>query len=116
MGTSGSGTTSGAGNTTSGGTMGTSDSGTTSGAGGNWTGSSGTSLTEDLATLRTLTGTAFDKRYMAMMIRDHEQAIATFTSGSQSDDAQVRSFATQTLPILRAHLTHARSVNSKLSK
>ena len=80
------------------------------------TANNSTTLSADLATLRGLTGNAFDRRYMQMMVRDHEQAVALFTSAAQSDDVQVRAYATQTLPVLQAHLTRARNISSKVNQ
>ncbi|MGV3510050.1 MAG: DUF4142 domain-containing protein [Sphingobacteriaceae bacterium] len=67
----------------------------------------------DLTSLNNLTGNAFDVQYMRMMLQDHQQAIALFTSASESSDPEVRAFALKTLPALKAHFEHARGVNNR---
>jgi putative membrane protein len=64
--------------------------------------------------LSKLSGDAFDKAYMADMIKDHKKDVAAFqreSSGGQDPD--VKEFASQTLPTLQDHLKQAQSVASK---
>ncbi len=50
-------------------------------------------------------GKDFDKEYIDVMIKDHEKAIDLFEKASNNvKDAEVISFATNTLPNLRGHL------------
>ncbi|MBO9661180.1 MAG: DUF4142 domain-containing protein [Chitinophagaceae bacterium] len=50
-------------------------------------------------------GKDFDKDYIDVMIKDHEKAIDLFEKATNNvKDAEVISFATNTLPNLRAHL------------
>lgn len=66
--------------------------------------------------LSKMSGDAFDKAYMADMVKDHKKDIATFqkeSSGGQDPD--VKQFASQTLPTLKDHLKQAESVSPKLT-
>jgi putative membrane protein len=59
----------------------------------------------------------FDKVYCDMMINGHKSAIALFEKASKdSNDADIREWATNTLPILRMHLDHAVSCKMKCEK
>jgi len=69
------------------------------------------SSSADVTTLRSVTGNEFDRIYMRMMVDDHEKAVALFISASQSNDTEVRAFAVKTLPTLKEHLTHARTIS-----
>lgn len=75
---------------------------------------SGTASVEqqpDLAKLQSLHGADFDKAYDAMMVKDHQDAVALFASEAStgSNDA-LKTFAAQTLPILQRHLSMAQSL------
>jgi putative membrane protein len=62
-----------------------------------------------------LSGAEFDRMYMQHMVKDHRKDVSEFEKESQKGgDAGVRSFAQQTLPILRDHLTLAESVAGKV--
>lgn len=63
---------------------------------------------ERLAKLR---GGQFDKAYMADMVKDHVKDVADFRQESKmGSNAEVKDFATQTLPILEDHLRQAKSI------
>jgi putative membrane protein len=58
--------------------------------------------------LNTLSGAAFDRGYMEHMRGDHQKDVAAFEKASTSaTDADIKAFATKTLPVLREHLTLA---------
>ncbi len=58
-----------------------------------------------------LSGDAFDKAYMSAMIADHTEDVSDFRKESQSArDAQIRSFASSTLPTLEEHLRMAKQI------
>jgi putative membrane protein len=58
-----------------------------------------------------MSGAAFDKEFVNQAIMDHQKDIAAFEKESKSGaDAQVRDFATKTLPTLRAHLDQAKAI------
>jgi putative membrane protein len=67
---------------------------------------------QDKATMRRLeklNGKAFDRAYMQMMVGDHVKDVNEFKKESNSGrDAQVKSFASGTLPTLEEHLQQAR--------
>ena len=63
--------------------------------------------------LSALSGAAFDKAWIAQMIKDHETAVDLFTKQSKgSGDAEVRAFAAQTLPALQAHLKQVQDLST----
>lgn len=54
---------------------------------------------------------AFDRAYMTMMVKAHEQDIAAFETYVDNTGTQdLKQFAEQTLPTLRAHLEKARQI------
>lgn len=61
--------------------------------------------------LSTLNGAAFDKAYAAMMLKDHNEAVALFkhesADGANND---LKSFASDTLPTLEHHLKMAKKL------
>jgi putative membrane protein len=55
--------------------------------------------------LKALSGSEFDKQYMAAMVRDHRADIEEFSrEAEKGHDADVKNFASDTLPVLREHL------------
>jgi putative membrane protein len=70
---------------------------------------------EEQAKLSKLTGAAFDKEYMRLMVDDHRKDVAEFEKESKDqDNADVRAFAAKTLPTLQEHLKLAETTNAKL--
>jgi putative membrane protein len=62
------------------------------------------------------TGAAFDKAYMAAMVKDHNADVKEFkTASEKADDADIKAWAGKTLPTLEAHLDKAKEVNKALS-
>lgn len=62
-------------------------------------------------------GAAFDKHYMGMMVEDHQKDVAEFQKqASSASDPDLRSFASQTLPVLQMHLDSAKAINSAIKK
>jgi putative membrane protein len=62
-----------------------------------------------------LSGAEFDRMYMQHMVKDHKKDVSEFEKESQkATDTGVRSFAEQTLPTLKEHLTLAESTASKV--
>jgi putative membrane protein len=60
-------------------------------------------------------GADFDRHYVQMMVKDHEEDVAMFQKASVSlPDPNVRAFAAQTLPILKEHLAMIRSIAANL--
>jgi putative membrane protein len=68
------------------------------------------------ADLAKLSGAAFDKAFVALMIKEHDAAIALFEGESRDGrDAEVKEWAAKQLPALREHLTQAKSLKTKES-
>jgi len=67
--------------------------------------------------LSTLEGDAFDREYMAGMVKDHEAAVSLFEKQSANGkDEELRSWAKKTLPDLKHHLEMARKTRDKVKK
>jgi putative membrane protein len=63
-----------------------------------------------------LSGAAFDKAYMDAMVKDHEKDVRLFEQASrQLDDPELKRWAEQKLPTLRAHLDEARGIAARVS-
>jgi len=62
-------------------------------------------------------GTSFDKHYVSMIgVSAHKDAVALFDKESQKgQDADVKQFATDTLPALKGHLAMANDLESTVS-
>lgn len=70
-----------------------------------------------LGRLETLTGAEFDRHYAQLMVKDHVQDIKEFDkAASGAQDADVKAFATNTLPTLRHHLLLAKQLAAQQSK
>ena len=77
-----------------------------------------TSATEDgqdhYKKLADKTGNDFDKDFCDMMVDGHKNAIEKFEKAStDSEDAEIKEWATATLPALRNHLDHALTCQEK---
>lgn len=60
-------------------------------------------------------GGEFDREYMAVNIRSHSEDVEALTAQSQnSTDPEIKAFATNTLPVVTAHLTRAREIAQQL--
>lgn len=67
---------------------------------------------KDMDKLAKLSGAEFDRSYMKYMVSDHKEDISDFSKEAKSGkDADVKGFASKTLPTLQAHLKMAQSVN-----
>jgi putative membrane protein len=59
----------------------------------------------DLATLKGLKGTAFDRQYLNAQVADHRTVLKLFqTEAQQGTDADVKAFAAQYAPVIAHHL------------
>jgi putative membrane protein len=64
--------------------------------------------------LESASGAEFDQQYVAAMIEDHKKDIGEFEhAAAQATDADIKAFASKTLPALREHLRHAEAVARK---
>jgi putative membrane protein len=69
-----------------------------------------------IAKLETLEGAAFDREYMAAMVKDHDKDVSLFEKQAKSGrDAALQAFAEKTLPTLREHQKMAKQINAKVS-
>lgn len=60
-------------------------------------------------------GEEFDKEYMKMMVDDHQKDIDKFEKqGENSEDADLKAFASKILPVLQMHLDSAKSIRDDL--
>lgn len=66
--------------------------------------------------LSKLRGAEFDRAYMSHMVEDHEEDIEHFKEAANDNDydAEVKAFASKTLPVLEKHLQRAKEVNDKV--
>jgi len=61
-----------------------------------------------------LSGSAFDKAYMGMMVTDHGKVIDLFRSVDNNTNRAIQKFAEQNLPKLLTHLDSAKAINGSL--
>ena len=65
--------------------------------------------------LQGLSGAEFDRNYMSLMIRAHQRDVNNFQSQSQSaNSTQVRTLASNSLPVLQQHLSLAQQVGAQV--
>lgn len=61
-----------------------------------------------------MTGKAFDKDYISMMIKSHNDGISLFEdTRSNASDIDVKNFADKTLPALKMHLDSAKAIQKR---
>lgn len=80
-----------------------------------------TSLTEDgqdkYNKLNEKSGADFDKKFADMMVDGHEKAIDKIKKAAENaKDADVRQWATNSIPVLTTHLEHAKVLKESLDK
>jgi predicted outer membrane protein len=64
--------------------------------------------------LSKLSGAEFDREYMRAMVKDHSDAVEMFQREStRGKDAEVKAWATSTLPTIQEHLRLARELEGK---
>lgn len=67
------------------------------------------------ADLSTKAGAEFDKAYIDQMVKDHDKAVTLFEDASKNvKDADLKAFATKTLPVLKAHQEHIKTLKDKV--
>lgn len=67
------------------------------------------------ANLMKLSGAAFDREYMRMMVEDHDKDVAAFQQkSSDAADADLKGWAIKTLPTLQEHQRMAHETQGKL--
>jgi putative membrane protein len=61
--------------------------------------------------MKNMKGSAFDKHYISMMLDDHQKDVAKFKKESTgANDAQLKTWATNTLPVLQKHLDSVKAI------
>jgi putative membrane protein len=66
--------------------------------------------------LSAMSGEKFDKEYVKMMVSDHKKDVGEFQKeASGGKDADVKAFASSTLPTLQEHLQMIQRINDKMS-
>lgn len=67
-----------------------------------------------LKKLESLEGANFDAYYIDLMVEDHEKNISLFVAATADKtlDPKIQAFAQKMVPILRAHLGHAKSLGT----
>jgi putative membrane protein len=69
----------------------------------------------DSAKLAKLKGAKFDKAYMDMMVMDHKKDVAEFEHAAKgAKDADIKSWASTTLPTLQEHWKMAQDIDAKV--
>lgn len=67
--------------------------------------------------LKTKKGADFDKAYVDMMVDDHKEDISKFQDeANKGNDADVKAFATKTLPVLTKHLEHIQKIKDGMKQ
>jgi putative membrane protein len=65
--------------------------------------------------LAKLSGAEFDKAYVAAMLEDHQKDVREFSRvASGNGDADVKAFASKTLPTLKDHLQHVQDLSKTI--
>jgi putative membrane protein len=71
----------------------------------------------DVNKLSKLSGAAFDRTYVSMMVKDHKKDVAEFEKTSKNaKDADLKSWAATTLPTLQDHLKMIQDISTNLNK
>ena len=74
-------------------------------------------LQEEKEELSKLSGLDFDKKYIEEMIDDHEEAIRDLENKAENAaNAELKAWATKTLPSMRQHLERARTIKETLDR
>jgi putative membrane protein len=62
--------------------------------------------------LQKMSGAAFDRRYMSMMVTDHQKTVADFQKQSQNgNDPDLKAWAAKMLPALQMHRDSAQAIS-----
>ena len=66
--------------------------------------------------LQNVSGVRFDRTYLQAMVKDHKNDLKGFRKEAKSgQNPQIKEFASQSLPVLRAHLEQAKAALAELS-
>lgn len=61
-----------------------------------------------------MTGDAFDKHYIDMMVNDHVKTLELFKSSQESTNEKIKDFAKKTLPVLEQHYVLAKQIHAEI--
>jgi len=67
-----------------------------------------------LDSMKKMTGVAFDKHYMDMMVTDHEKTVALFKKGTENRDQSIKEWAANTLKVIESHNEMAQKIAAGL--
>ena len=66
--------------------------------------------------MSSMSGVDFDMAYVKMMVKDHEKAVALYQKEADTGkDAEAKTFAAKTLPVVQMHLDMSRKLMSSMS-
>jgi putative membrane protein len=69
-----------------------------------------------MAKLTGLSGDRFDREYIKMMVSDHKKTLALFQrEADRGADAELKGFASRTLPVIQEHLRMAQRISDKMT-
>jgi putative membrane protein len=72
---------------------------------------------QELGKLTTATGSAFDRAYVDLQVKAHQQTVGKFeTIGASIGDTDVNAYVEKTLPVVRHHLQLAEALQGKMGK
>jgi putative membrane protein len=72
---------------------------------------------QEVAQLKGLSRRAFDRKFVNLVVQDHEKAIATFQREANSaEDGDVRHYAINMLPTIDNHLKKAQELETRMAK
>lgn len=67
--------------------------------------------------MKTKKGADFDKAYVDMMVDDHKEDVSKFEDEAEKgNDADVKEFASKTLPVLKKHLEQIQKIQDGMNK
>ncbi|HEV2762551.1 MAG TPA: DUF4142 domain-containing protein [Pyrinomonadaceae bacterium] len=70
-----------------------------------------------VARLSALSGAAFDREYVKLMLKEHKKAVPLFQKQAASGrDADVRAFASRMVPALQTHLSMIQDISDGMNK
>jgi putative membrane protein len=67
-----------------------------------------------ISNLAMLSGTAFDKAYIQLMVTDHQNAVKLYSAAANDRIEDIQRFARKTLPVLKMHLDSATTIYAGL--
>jgi len=66
--------------------------------------------------LREKSGTEFDREYIDAMVKDHDNVVSLFEdASSDAQNADLKAFATKTLPTLKGHHEEAKAIRDSIN-